>query len=72
MQHEQILSKSSRRLLAGLAMTVLVAGGVPPTAIAATTYTVDRFDDDALADGCLGAANDCSLRGAVRKANGDG
>jgi len=72
MQHEKILSKSSRRLLAVLAMTVLVAGGVPATAIAAATYTVDRFDDDALADGCSGAANDCSLRGAIRKANGDG
>ena len=53
-------------------MSVLVAGGVPPTAIAAEIYTVDRFDDDALADSCLGAANDCSLRGAVRKGNNDG
>jgi len=72
MQNEQILGKASRRLLAVLAMTVLVAGGVPATAIAAATYEVDRFDDDALADSCLGAANDCSLRGAIRKANGDG
>ena len=71
MQHEQILSKASRRLLVGLAMTVLVAGGVPATAIAAEIYTVDRFDDDALADGCSGAANDCSLRGAISKANTD-
>ncbi len=72
MKHEQILSRSPRRLLAALAMTALVAGGVPATAIAAATYTVDRFDDDALADGCSGAANDCSLRGAIRKGNNDG
>ncbi len=72
MKHEQILSRSPRRLLAVLAMTALVASGIPATAIAAATYTVDRFDDDALADGCSGAANDCSLRGAIRKANGDG
>jgi len=72
MKHEQILSGPSRRLLAVLAATALVAGGVPATAIAAATYTVDRFDDDALADGCSGAANDCSLRGAIRKGNNDG
>jgi hypothetical protein len=33
------------------------------------TITVDRTDDNAAASGCTGAANDCSLRGAVSFAN---
>jgi hypothetical protein len=51
MRHEKIPGKSSRRFVAVLAMTALVAGGVPATAIAAATYTVVRFDDDAHAEG---------------------
>ena len=34
-----------------------------------TTLTVDRTDDVAAASACTAAPNDCSLRGAVRKAN---
>lgn len=34
-----------------------------------TTLSVDRTDDVAAASACTAAANDCSLRGAVRKAN---
>jgi len=37
----------------------------------ATTLTVDRTDDTAAATACTGAANDCSLRGAIRNANAD-
>jgi hypothetical protein len=37
----------------------------------ATTLTVDRTDDTAAATACTGAANDCSLRGAIRAANAD-
>jgi hypothetical protein len=37
--------------------------------LAVTTFTVDRFDDVASATACTAAANDCSLRGAVIKAN---
>jgi hypothetical protein len=36
----------------------------------ATTYVVDR-SDDADAEGCTQAASDCTLRGAIIKANGD-
>jgi hypothetical protein len=36
-----------------------------------TTLDVDRTDDDASASACTGAANDCSLRGAIIKANAD-
>lgn len=39
----------------------------------ATTFVVDRADDDAAATGCDDAtANDCSLRGAIIKANAAG
>src|SRR5215204_5152460 len=34
-----------------------------------TTLNVDRIDDTAGASACTAAPNDCSLRGAVRKAN---
>jgi hypothetical protein len=36
-----------------------------------TTLNVDRTDDNAGASACTGAANDCSLRGAIIKANAD-
>ncbi|MEM1206153.1 MAG: choice-of-anchor Q domain-containing protein [Acidobacteriota bacterium] len=40
---------------------------------AGTLYTVDRLDDVSFADACLAAAPaDCSLRGAIRRANIDG
>jgi hypothetical protein len=43
------------------------------TPAAADTYTVDRSDDTAAATGCVdGTPNDCSLRGAIIKANGHG
>jgi hypothetical protein len=35
----------------------------------ATTLTVDRTDDIAWATACTAAANDCSLRGAIRASN---
>jgi hypothetical protein len=38
---------------------------------ATTTLTVDRTDDTAAATACTPAANDCSLRGAIRAANAD-
>jgi hypothetical protein len=37
----------------------------------ATTFDVDRTDDNAGATACTGAANDCSLRGAIIAANAD-
>ncbi|MBW2283331.1 MAG: hypothetical protein JRF65_01885, partial [Deltaproteobacteria bacterium] len=42
-----------------------------PAGAQAATYTVDRTDDSASATACTGAGNDCSLRGAIIKANGD-
>ena len=36
-----------------------------------TTLDVDRTDDNAGASACTGAANDCSLRGAIINANAD-
>lgn len=41
----------------------------PTTLSLLTTLAVDRTDDVAAASACTAAANDCSLRGAVRKAN---
>jgi len=37
----------------------------------AATFVVDRTDDDVEASACTNAANDCSLRGAIIRANGD-
>lgn len=36
------------------------------------TLTVDRTDDTAAANACTGAANDCSLRGAIINSNANG
>ncbi|HEX5703073.1 MAG TPA: choice-of-anchor Q domain-containing protein [Pyrinomonadaceae bacterium] len=59
-------SKSSYRAPARLR-----AEGVNPALAPAfvTTLSVDRTDDVAAASACTAAPNDCSLRGAVRKAN---
>jgi predicted outer membrane repeat protein len=58
-------------------LVVLLAGSAAPTLVplpAAATIAVDRTDDPAgaaltAASACTGAANDCSLRGAVQFAN---
>jgi hypothetical protein len=54
-------------------MVVLKKGQPEPliTIEVATTYTVDRTDDNAsaAAQACTAAANDCSLRGAIIKSN---
>jgi hypothetical protein len=54
---------------------IAVARAVPATAALmvplTTTFTVDRTDDNAGATACTGAANDCSLRGAIIAANAD-
>lgn len=41
----------------------------PAHAAPTATFTVDRTDDNAAAMACTAAANDCSLRGAIRAAN---
>ena len=65
-------NRTSQTFLMVLAVGLLVAGGVSTPASAAVTYNVDRFDDIASANACTGAANDCSLRGAISAANTDG
>jgi hypothetical protein len=42
---------------------------VAHAAAAPKTFDVDRFDDDASQTACTGAANDCTLRGAIIAAN---
>ena len=58
-------------VLAALALLVVV--GLRPTIVsaAALTIVVDRIDDPLSAQACTAAANDCSLRGAILKANDD-
>lgn len=65
-----------------LFLTLLFLFSTPPTAIyaqslpdgadggqAPTLFQVDRTDDDVTAQACTDAPNDCSLRGAVIRAN---
>ena len=54
-------------------LALLVVAGLRPVGVgaAALTIVVDRIDDAQAAQACTSAANDCSLRGAVLKANGD-
>src|SRR5207249_4396880 len=49
-----------------LAFLGLLAAAVPAFA---SSYTVDRTDDSAVATACTADANDCSLRGAIIAAN---
>ena len=51
--------------------TTLRAIRETPLPMFATTLDVDRTDDTAAATACTGAANDCSLRGAIIHANAD-
>ncbi len=41
-----------------------------PTGMPPSGFTVDRTDDNGAANQCTAAPNDCSLRGAIDKANG--
>jgi hypothetical protein len=54
-----------------MALVILLASAHPAFA---TTFDVDRIDDSPLAaaQACTAAANDCTLRGAVIKANANG
>jgi hypothetical protein len=51
-----------------LLVVILVTAATPALA---AIYDVDRTDDSASATACTVAVNDCSLRGAIIKANGD-
>ena len=63
----------SVEMLRNVALAVLMAGLLlalhADTQAAAMTFVVDRTDDTPGANACTAAANDCSLRGAVDKAN---
>ncbi len=54
--------------LLGLVISTLVVVGVAPAA-GATTFVVDTTVDDGALNGCTLAPGDCSLRGAIAKAN---
>ncbi len=66
-------SRSARPLAtllnATVAASLLSLILVAPAAAAPKTYDVDRIDDDATQTACTGAANDCTLRGAIIAAN---
>ena len=51
-------------VLIGIAFVLFSA--VP---VFSTTFVVDRIDDDPASSSCTNASNDCSLRGAISKAN---
>lgn len=70
--HVPIPAGPSQRFLTALCSGILITAGFSGSATAAVLYEVDRLDDDISASACTGAANDCSLRGAITKANGDG
>lgn len=69
---KQRVNGSTRRFLMVTAIGACVVAGFHAQASASVTYELDRFDDVASASGCTGAANDCSLRGAISAANNDG
>lgn len=56
---------------AAVGLALLATLALPPQAAQAATLTVDRFDDPSpsAASACTSAPGDCSLRGAVIKAN---
>ncbi len=58
------------RVVIAIALSLIVAGSRVKD-VSAATFVVDRTDDTnaATAQVCSGAANDCSLRGAISKAN---
>src|SRR5687768_8293531 len=56
-------------LFAAVVAAASVFLALPAGPASAATYTVDRLDDN-VATICSGAANDCSLRGAITNANG--
>ncbi|HMT08267.1 MAG TPA: carboxypeptidase regulatory-like domain-containing protein, partial [Pyrinomonadaceae bacterium] len=70
---ETIAIKPMRLSVMGVpGMVVLQRGKIEPTIIMVApqaSYAVDRSDDTAAATACTGAANDCSLRGAVIASN---
>ena len=55
--------------IAALASAFLNTRNVSSNPTLVTTLNVDRTDDTAAATACTAAANDCSLRGAIIKAN---
>jgi hypothetical protein len=63
------LRTGARRALTILALSLLVLGLQSPEPVHAATFVVDTTTDDYTANGCTAVPADCSLRGAVWKAN---
>jgi hypothetical protein len=61
-------SRSFNERTAALQFTTARTSSLMPLT---TVFNVDRTDDTAAASACTGAANDCSLRGAIIAANAD-
>jgi hypothetical protein len=60
-----------RKVLVGAGLGASLVTGATAAPAQAVTYTVDRTDD-ATVTACTGAANDCTLRGAVTNSNASG
>ena len=58
-----------QRIVSVCVLATLALSLQPPSPVHAATYGVDRFDDVFSAQACTAAPNDCSLRGAVERAN---
>lgn len=63
------LASAVRLILTSAIVVGLLVTVVTPSKVYAASLVVDRFDDNASASACTGVPNDCSLRGAVTKAN---
>ncbi|MBN1814422.1 MAG: hypothetical protein JXA14_21460 [Anaerolineae bacterium] len=61
--------KGARCLFAAALLAVLANLIVSPPVAYALTFDVDRVDDNPAANACTAAPNDCSLRGAIDRAN---
>src|SRR5918996_317674 len=63
-------SLSTSHLLLPIVVGALLATSAWPAN--ASTFMVDRADDDSTASACTSVPNDCSLRGAISQANAAG
>jgi hypothetical protein len=67
LNYSQTASSNSFNEREAVAPAVVATSNLIPAFV--TTLNVDRADDTAAANACTAAANDCSLRGAVIRAN---
>ncbi len=67
MRADKLYAQTSTRAVLITLVFFVFAGATQ--SISAATYTVDTTADDAALSACTAAANDCSLRGAIARAN---